>query len=72
MNSIDTPNAVYLIRIESGATVLCETHTQAFEHTMLAANVPFEVYAIDPEEEPCVCQACHLREVTRPEIILSH
>jgi hypothetical protein len=72
MNSIDTPNAVYLIRIESGATVLCEPHTRAFEHTMLAANVPFEVYAIDPDEEPCACQACHLREVSRPQIILPH
>jgi hypothetical protein len=38
----------------------------------LAANVPFEVYGIDPEEEPCVCQACHLREVSRPQIILPH
>lgn len=72
MNSIETPDAVYLIRIESGATVLCETHTRAFEHTMLAANVPFEVYTISADEEPCVCQACHLREVSRPQIILTH
>ena len=35
-----------------------------------AAGMPINIYAIDPEEEPIACQACHLAEVKRPKIIV--
>lgn len=58
MRSIE--NAEYLVRIGDGATVLCEKHRDSLVHIMTAAQQQPEVYAIDPEEEPIACQACHL------------
>lgn len=64
------PNAEYLVKMEDNVTVLCEAHMNAMRLTCEAANVPVEIYAIDPEEEPIACQACHLAEVKRPKIVL--
>lgn len=58
MRSIET--AQYLVKIGDGATVLCERHKDSLVQTFVAAGQPLEVYAIDPEEEPISCQACHL------------
>jgi hypothetical protein len=64
------PNAEYIISLEENVTVLCAAHTQAMRLACEAAGVPADIYVIDPEEEPIVCQACHLAEVKRPKIIL--
>lgn len=65
------PNAEYLVDFHEGnATVLCEAHMNAMRDTCAAAGIHIDIYAIDPEEEPIVCQACHLQEVKRPKIIL--
>ena len=65
------PNATHLIVVDDqGATMLCDAHTQAMRLTCRAANIPVEIYEMPPDEEPAVCQACHLVEVNRPKIIL--
>jgi len=64
------PRAEYLITLEENVTVLCLAHMTAMRLACEAAQVPAEIYAIDPEEEPIACQACHLAEVQRPKIIL--
>ena len=64
------PHAEYLVKLEDNVTVLCEAHMNAMKLACEAAGVPVDIYQIDPEEEPIVCQACHLVEVKRPKIIL--
>jgi hypothetical protein len=64
------PDATHLIVLEENVTVLCESHAEVMHLTCRAAGVPAEFYRIDPEEEPIVCQACHLAEVKRPKIHL--
>ena len=64
------PRAEYVVVLEENVTVLCEAHMQAMRLACEAAEVPAEFYAIDAEEEPIACQACHLAEVQRPKIIL--
>ena len=64
------PNAQYLIQMEENVTVLCEAHMNAMRLACEAAGMPINIYAIDPEEEPIACQACHLAEVKRPKIIV--
>jgi hypothetical protein len=65
------PDATHLVVVDDqGATMLCEAHTNAMQHTLAAAAVPVEIYLLPPDEEPIACQACHLVEVNRPKIIL--
>lgn len=65
------PPAEYVVDFSEGnATVLCEAHMQAMKLACDAAGVDIAVYRIPEEEEPIVCQACHLVEVKRPKIIL--
>jgi len=69
------PNGEYIVKLEENVTVLCEAHMNAMRLTCEAASVPVEIYQINPDpeqpdEEPVVCQACHLAEVKRPKIIL--
>jgi len=64
--------AEYLIALNDGATALCESHAQAFEHIMYAAGHQAQIYRIDPDEPPIVCQACHLADLRGPRIILPH
>ena len=61
MNTIEL--AEYLIMMDGGATVLCERHKDAFEHINTAMNRPYEVYAMDEDEDPISSQACHLAAV---------
>jgi hypothetical protein len=65
------PNATHLVLVvDQGATMLCEAHMMAMRHTCDAAAISVEIYEIPLDEEPVVCQACHLAEVHRPKIIL--
>lgn len=66
----EVPHAQFLVKLEENVTVLCEAHMNAMRLACEAANVPVEIYAIDPEEEPIACQACHLAEVQRPKILV--
>lgn len=67
----NVPPATHLVTIGGqGATLLCETHMQAMRLTCNAAAVPMEIFELPADEEPVVCQACHLAEVNRPRIIL--
>jgi hypothetical protein len=61
MNTIEL--AEYLIMMDGGATVLCERHREAFEHINTAMNRTYEVYAMEDDEDPISCQACHLAGV---------
>ena len=65
MRTIETGE--YLVKIGDGATVLCEKHKDTMVNIMQAAQQMIEVYAIDPEEEPMSCQACHLAAVKDQE-----
>lgn len=58
MRSIE--NAEYLVMIGDGATVLCARHKDNLVLAFVAAGQELDVFAIDPEEEPVACQACHL------------
>lgn len=65
--------ALYLVTLaEDNATVLCEAHRQAFEIMAQSLNIPFAVYELpdDAEDEPIVCQACHLANLKAPKIIV--
>jgi len=61
MNTIEL--AEYVITMDGGATVLCERHRQAFVTITDAMNRPYEVYAMEDDEDPISCQACHLAAV---------
>lgn len=60
-------NAVYLVSLDGNNTVLCHQHTRSFEYVMTALNMDYQVYLIDPTEEPALCQACYLGNVVLPE-----
>lgn len=64
--------AQYLIAVLDGATALCEAHARAFQNIMQAAGQDPQIFAMDPDEDPIVCQACHLSDQQRPRIILPH
>lgn len=65
------PPAEYIVDFREGnATVLCEAHMMAMRDTCEAAGVPVNIYPLPDDEEPIVCQACHLTEVKRPKILL--
>jgi hypothetical protein len=65
------PDATHIAVVDDqGATLLCEAHMMAMQHTLTSAHVPFEIYELPEDEEPVACQACHLVEVNRPKIIL--
>ena len=65
------PDATHLVVVaDQGATMLCLAHMMAMRHTCDAAAIAIEIYEIPPDEEPAVCQACHLAEVHRPKIIV--
>jgi hypothetical protein len=69
----DVPDAEFLVTVgDAGATVLCARHTQAFVRMHEAALIAHTVYELPGDDEPIVCQACHLDEVTRPRLILPH
>lgn len=68
MRSIETGQ--YLVKINDGATVLCERHCDALVSAYQAAGQGLEVYAIDPEEEPMSCQACHMAALKDQERII--
>lgn len=63
---------LFLCGVGEKITILCERHAQAFEVSMLDAEVPHTIYELDPEEaEENCCHACNLQEeLTRPRIIL--
>ena len=61
MNTIEL--AEYLIMMDGGATVPCERHKAAFEHITDAMSKTYEVYALEDDEDPISCQACHLAAV---------
>ena len=61
MNTIEL--AEYLIMMDGGATVLCERHKDAFVHINTAMAREHEVYAMEEDEDPISCQACHLAAV---------
>jgi hypothetical protein len=60
-------NAQYLVSLDDDNTVLCAHHTRTFEYVMTALNRNYQVYLIDPTEEPALCQACYLANVVLPE-----
>lgn len=64
--------AKYLIAVLDGATALCEAHARAFQNIMLAAGQEPQIWAMDPDDDPRVCQACDLVDQQRPRIILPH
>jgi hypothetical protein len=65
------PQATHLVTIgDQGATLLCEAHMNAMRHTLDAAAVSQEIFELPADQDPVVCQACHLVEVNRPKIIL--
>ena len=67
----EVPRATHIAVVDNqGATLLCEAHMMAMQHTLTSADVPFEIYELPEDEEPVACQACHLTEVNRPKIIL--
>jgi hypothetical protein len=67
MNLDTLDQAKYLVTLATdNATVVCEAHRRAFELIATSLQMPFEIYELDPEEEPIVCQACHLAHINRP------
>lgn len=76
--------ATHLIIMGHGAAplILCERHATALKKLLEQARVEYASYtidehkdqqsdtALDPKEN--LCQACHLAETTKPEIILPH
>ena len=49
--------------MDGGATVLCERHKTAFEHITDSMMKEYEVFAMNEDEDPISCQACHLSAV---------
>lgn len=71
-NTPTTPQAQFLIALDDGATLLCARHAVAFQQVMSAAGSNHDIYELDADEDPVVCQACHLSDLSRPQIILPH
>lgn len=76
--------ATHLILVGDDAApiLVCERHGKALKSMLEITSVQYASYeihghndvsadsALDPEES--LCQACHLAEATKPEIILPH
>jgi hypothetical protein len=67
---LEPGQAEYLVRLQDGATVLCEAHMNAVRLACEAAQVDLDIFQLPWDDEPIRCQACHLAAVTRPQIIL--
>lgn len=67
-----TEPAQFLVALDDGGTLLCARHAVAFQQVMNAAGANHDIYELDPDEDPVVCQACHLSELSTPRIILPH
>ena len=73
IDNTTVPDAEFLVTVDqAGATVLCARHTEAFVHMHQAARIAHTVYELPGDDQAIVCQACHLDEVTRPRLILTH
>ena len=73
LNEPDVPDAEFLVTVgEAGATVLCLRHTQAFVKMHQAAQIAHTVYELPADEDPVVCQACHLDAMSSPKLVLPH
>ena len=62
----DLKQAKYLVSIDSNATVLCGGHAKIFQDIQAALTQSYDMYEMDPADEPIVCQACHLAFVKTP------
>jgi hypothetical protein len=56
--------ATHLVSAVEGATALCLDHAKMFTQIMGLLNIDNEVYEMMSEDDPIVCQACHLAYVT--------
>ena len=66
-NNDDLQLAKYLVAIDNNATVLCGGHTKIFQDIQKALSQGYDMYELDPEDDPIVCQACHLASVKRSD-----
>lgn len=69
---IPVSKSFYLCAVGDKTTIMCERHAQAFEISMLDAEIPHTIYELDDDDaENARCHACDLQdELTRPRIIL--
>lgn len=66
MDDHELQRAKYLVSIDSNGTVLCGGHAKIFQDIQAALSQGYEMYELDAEDEPIVCQACHLAWIKTP------
>ena len=66
------PNDLFLCVVGEKGMIMCTNHSQTFELTMMATDIPHTIWELDDEDaEGKTCQACDLHnELTRPRLIL--
>jgi len=62
----DLEAATHLVSAGNGATALCRPCTQLFTRLMSLLNMDNEVYALQDQDEPIVCQLCYLDWSSEP------
>lgn len=82
MSKISLATHLIIIGEQAAPLVLCEKHATALKDLLEKAAVDYASYTIDGHKEQesdtaldleeSLCQACHLSEATKPEIILPH
>ena len=65
---------LFIVVVDSAATILCETHTKAYAEIMTSLDKDMQIVRMAPEDAPDhECMACDMQdELTRPQIILPH
>ena len=62
----DLESATHLVSAGDGATALCEPCARVFTQFMSLLNMDNEVYALQDQDEPIVCQLCYLDWSSEP------
>ena len=68
----DLAAATHLVSAADGATALCEPCAHMFTRLMSLLNADNEVYALQDQDEPIVCQLCYLDWSQQPEQRTQH
>jgi hypothetical protein len=62
----DLAAATHLVSAADGATALCEPCAHMFTRLMSLLNADNEVYALQDQDEPIVCQLCYVNWSSEP------
>lgn len=69
MKNVNVATKMVIVGEDMIPFLLCDEHATAMTE-MLADGVSATIYGLEADTEPRLCQACHLKDATKPGILL--